>query len=258
MTHPYLTAVSNPKVLAHRGFVSEALVASGVVENTRVAFASAVLAGADYLETDCRLTRDGRVVLCHDGDLARVTGDPQPVASATHRDLAAMLADRGGLLTLEEALEEFPNARFNVDVKVPDAAEAVGRCVAPHAERVLVTSFSEATRLRTLRASAAVAGSRRPATSPGRRRLAAALAAIALRSRAGIARACAGVDALQIPERQGPLPILSPRLLDETRRLGIEVHVWTVNDPQRMRELVRMGVSGVITDCTDLALDALP
>lgn len=257
MTHPYLAAASNPKVLAHRGFVSETLAASGIVENTRVAFASAVLAGADYLETDCRLTRDGRVVLCHDRDLARITGERRTVASATYRELAATMADRGGLLTLSEVLEEFPNARVNVDVKTAAAADAVGRCVAPHADRVLVTSFSDATRLRTLRASAAVVGSRRPATSPGRRTLVSALAAIAARSRAGIARACAGVDALQIPERQGLLRVLSPRLIDEARRLGVEVHVWTIDDPQRMRELVQMGVSGVITDRTDLAFDAL-
>jgi glycerophosphoryl diester phosphodiesterase len=51
--------------------------------------------------------------------------------------------------------------------------------------------------------------------------------------------------------------VLSRRLLDETRRLGVEVHVWTVNDPRRMRELVERGVSGIITDRTDLALDAL-
>jgi glycerophosphoryl diester phosphodiesterase len=111
--------------------------------------------------------------------------------------------------------------------------------------------------MRALRAAEAVPGSFRPATSPGRRRLISVLAAVVSRSRPRIARALSGIDALQIPERRGPVRVLSRRLLDETRRLGVEVHVWTVNDPRRMRELVERGVSGIITDRTDLALDAL-
>jgi glycerophosphoryl diester phosphodiesterase len=257
MTHPYLAGAASPRVLAHRGFVSDALASAGVVENSLAAFASAVHAGAVYLETDCHLTSDGEVVLCHDADLGRVVDDPRPVAAVTRRELAALMAERGGLLTLEQALEEFPEARFNIDVKASAAAEAVGRIVAPHGDRVLVTSFDDGYRMRALRAAEAVPGSFRPATSPGRRRLISVLAAVVSRSRPRIARALSGIDALQIPERRGPVRVLSRRLLDETRRLGVEVHVWTVNDPRRMRELVERGVSGIITDRTDLALDAL-
>ena len=257
MTHPYLIGAASPRVLAHRGFVSEALAAAGAVENSRAALASAVRAGAEYLETDCHLTSDGEVVLCHDPGLGRVFGDPRSVAEVTRRELGALMADRGGLLTLEQALEEFPRTRFNIDVKASAAAEAVGRIVAPHGSRVLLTSFSDEYRTRALGAAAAVSGSDRPATSPGRGRLIAVLVAVASRSRPRVARALSGLDALQIPERRGPVRVLTRRLLDEARRLGIEVHVWTVNDPRRMRELVELGVSGVITDRTDLALDAL-
>lgn len=257
MTHPYLAGSASPRVLAHRGFVPEALASAGTVENSLAALAAAVRAGAEYLETDCHLTSDGEVVLCHDAGLDRVFGDPRPVAAVARRELAALMADRGGLLTLDQALEEFPRARFNIDVKAAAAAEAVGRAVAPHADRVLLTSFSDAYRVRALRAAAEIRGARRPATSPGRTRLAGVLAAVATRSRPFVDRALSGIDALQLPERQGPLRVLSRRLLDEAARLGVEVHVWTVNDPVRMRELVRLGVSGVITDRTDLALDAL-
>lgn len=257
MTHPYLAGTAVPRVLAHRGFVPAALAAEGAVENSRAAFAAAVAAGAEYLETDCRLTSDGEVVLCHDDGLARLIGDPRPVSSVSARELAGLMAGRGGLLTLERALREFPRSRFNVDVKSAEAAEPAGRILAAAADRVLVTSFSDRHRLRALRAAASVPGAGRPATSPSRGRLAAALLALAAGSRAGFARAVAGVDALQIPERRGPVRVLSRRLIDEARRLGVEVHVWTVNDPQRMRELVGLGVSGVITDRTDLALDAL-
>ena len=72
--------------------------------------------------------------------------------------------------------------------------------------------------------------------------------------RVAIARAFAGLDALQIPERQGPIRVLSPRIIAAAHRHGVEVHVWTVNDPVRMRELVNLGVDGIITDRTDLAI----
>ena len=62
---------------------------------------------------------------------------------------------------------------------------------------------------------------------------------------------------MQIPERHGALRVLSPRLIDAAHRHGVEVHVWTVNDPERMTELVQAGVDGIITDRADVALAAL-
>lgn len=51
--------------------------------------------------------------------------------------------------------------------------------------------------------------------------------------------------------------MLTRRLIDAAHRRGVEVHVWTVNEPQRMRALVAMGVDGIITDRADLAVEAL-
>lgn len=256
MAHPYFAGTARPRALAHRGFVTEEAAADGVVENTRAAFAGAVALGAEYLESDCHLSRDGRVVLVHDADLRRVVGDPRRVADLTRAELGAILADRGGLLTLDEALEAFPGARFNIDVKAAAAAEAAGRIAAPHAHRVLLTSFSDAIRLRALRAAES-AGGMRPATSPGRGRLIRILAATALGSRRLAADALRGLDALQIPERHRSLPIFGARLVDAAHASGVEVHVWTVNEPERMRSLIARGADGVITDRLDLALAAL-
>ncbi|UOQ58293.1 glycerophosphodiester phosphodiesterase [Leucobacter allii] len=254
MAHPYLADPVRPRVLAHRGLVRPADAARGVAENTRAAFRAALAAGARYLETDCRATRDGEIVLVHDAELGRVAGDPRRVADLTHAELGALLAGRGGLLTLDEALAEFPDARFNVDVKAAEAAAGVGRIAAGQAHRVLVTSFSEALRRAALAAAAAVPGSVRPATAPGRGGIVRVLLAVASGSRARVARALAGIDALQIPERQGIVPVLTPRVVDAAHRHGVEVHVWTVNDPARMRALVARGVDGIITDRADLAL----
>ena len=72
-----------------------------------------------------------------------------------------------------------------------------------------------------------------------------------------MARAFSGLDALQIPERQGPLKVLSRRLLDEAHRHGVEVHVCTVNEPQDMVRLAQLGIDGIVTDRADLALTVL-
>ncbi|GAA1465696.1 glycerophosphoryl diester phosphodiesterase [Microbacterium thalassium] len=240
-------------MLAHRGFVSDEDAANGVAENSFLAVAAAHAAGVEYIESDCHLTVDGEVVLFHDDDLARVAGDPRRVAEVTARELDELMADRGGLITLTQALESFPASRFNLDVKAPDAADSVGRLVAAHADRVLLTSFSDARRHAALAAAARVGGAR-PATSAGSATITRLLAAVTLRSRSLASRVLAGVDALQIPERQGRIRVLSPRLIDLAHSCGVEVHVWTVNAAEDMRRLLDSGVDGIVTDRADVAL----
>ena len=259
--HPFLGPTSPPRLIAHRGFVptqTTATVAGPLTENTRVAFELALAHGATHLETDCHVTADGRVVLFHDFELTRITGEDLRVAEVTHTELAARMADRGGLLTLDEALDVFPRARFNVDVKAAAGAEEAGRIIAPHAGRVLLTSFSDTVRRRAFQAAQTVRAQDGllPASSPGRTGIIRTLAALATRSERLIASALAGFDALQIPERQGKLRVLTPRLIEAAHRHGVEVHVWTVNDPARMRALVHAGVDGIVTDRIDLAAEA--
>ncbi|KAF2419080.1 glycerophosphodiester phosphodiesterase family protein [Microbacterium sp. B35-30] len=257
MTHPWFAGVATPRVLAHRGLVTPEAAHSGVVENSFAAVAAAHSAGALYVESDCHLTADGTVVLFHDDDLSRVTGDPRKVADVSARELEQLMTGRGGLITLAQALEAFPTLRFNLDVKATDAASAVGTTVAPFADRVLVTSFSDERRRAALLAAAATNSTVRPATSGGRGAIARVLAAVAARSDRLVAHALAGIDALQVPERQGRLRIVTPRLIAAAHRHGVEVHVWTVNEPDDMRRLVAMGVDGIVTDRADVALAAL-
>jgi glycerophosphoryl diester phosphodiesterase len=237
-------------VLAHRGFVPPD--SEGVVENTFAAFAAAHALGVRYVESDCHLSADGTVILFHDADLSRVTGDPRPIADVGDRELEEIMADRGGLVTLAQALEAFPSLSFNLDVKVDAAAENVGQLVAPHAERVLLTSFSDRTRVRALRAARAAGGS--PATSAGTIRIAALVAAVASGVPWLMGRALRGIDAVQVPERRGPVRIVSPRMIRAVHRAGVEIHVWTVNDADSMRRLLAAGVDGIVTDRSDRAL----
>lgn len=261
MGHPWFDDARTPRVLAHRGLVTLRMAHEGIAENSFAAIAQAHAAGVRYVESDCHLTRDGVVVLFHDDDLTRVTGDPRPIADVEVRELARLMAPRGGLATLRQTLEAFPALRFNLDVKAAGAAIPVGRDVAEHGARVLLTSFSDRRRLEALAAartaSRAIPSAVQPATSAGTGTIARLLAAVALGSSRLARHVLRGVDAIQVPERQGRFRILTPRLIRAVHRAGVEVHVWTINDPSDMRRLVSLGVDGIVTDRADVALDTL-
>lgn len=255
MTHPYFAKARHPRVLAHRGLVTAAGEDSGVWENTAAAFAAAHAAGVEYVETDCQVTADGDVVLFHDATLERLTGDRRAVREVRTRDLVRLFADHGGLLTVAEALDLFPTVRFNIDVKTAAAAEPLGPILADHTHRTLVTSFSDAHRRATVASVLRAGAALRPATSGGSRTIATVRALSVLRL--SPARVLRDIDALQIPERQGPLTVLTPALLRSAHARGVEVHVWTVNDAAEMNRLIALGVDGIVSDRADLALDTL-
>ncbi|GAA2891212.1 glycerophosphodiester phosphodiesterase family protein [Microbacterium esteraromaticum] len=254
MTHPFFTGTTHPRVLAHRGLTSANGEDSSVWENTAAAFATAHAAGAEYIETDCQVTADGDVVLFHDDTLARLTGDPRPVASVRTKELERLFAEHGGLLTVADALDVFPDVRFNIDVKTPAAAGPLGPALAPHADRVLVTSFSDRNRLAALASTERAGAEIRPATSGGRSVIARLRALSAVRL--SPARVLRDIDAVQIPEVHGRLRLFTPSLLRAAHRHGVEVHVWTVNDPADMTRLIAAGADGVVTDRADVALRA--
>lgn len=233
-----------PRILAHRGFARSA------PENTVPAFEAAAALGITHMETDARLTADGVAVLWHDPDLQRWDGSADSIASLTHAELQERTVDGTTICSVAEALDALPSCRFNIDVKVPEATEAVIDAVewVGATDRVLLTSRHERTarRLRA-RMPAAMHGASGP-------RIVVALIGIELRFEWLVARALKPVDAVQIPVRQVGLTLVSPKRLAAYKRHVREVHVWTVNDPTEMRRLVESGVDGIITDCVDRAV----
>lgn len=250
MTHPFFSGTQHPRVFAHRGLVPDG--DTSLWENTAGAFAAAQAAGAEYIETDCQVTADGDVVLFHDDTIERLTGDARPVSAMRTRDLERLFADHGGLMTVADALDAFPDSRFNIDVKTAAVAEPIGAMLAPHTDRVLVTSFSDRNRRAALQSIMRAGAGLPPATSGGRRTILALRALSVPRLSPG--RVLRDVDAVQIPERHAGIRVLTPALLRAAHALGVEVHVWTVNEPDTMRRLVAAGVDGIVTDRADLAL----
>ena len=238
-------APARPRVLAHRGLALEA------PENTLLAFAKAVAAGAVYVETDVNESADGVAVVSHDADLSRVAGRKVRVNQLTMSELRRVDLGHGqGFCSLAEALDAFPGTMFNIDVKSPGAVAPTIAAIASASAipRVLVSSFSERRRVD------AIAGLPGVATSTSARRFVPALLAGKIGSGFALRRSLGGVVAVQVPERALGLRVTTARMIGQLHAAGVEMHVWTVNDPQRMRELLAMGVDGLVTDRADLAL----
>lgn len=245
-THPG----TRPRIFAHRGltFQGNKTIAD---ENTLEAFELALAAGADYLESDIQVTKDHVPVLFHDGDLTRLVGKKTKVSNLTLSQITQIeLPHSGKIPTLEEALIAFPEAKFNLDLKTP-LAESVGvqTILKLNAQnRVLVSSFSDASRKRALATSPTPL-----ATSAGSTKVLLSY----LLARAGLEKSLAkqlvGIDALQIPIKLYGIDFTHPKFLEQILPLGVEIHYWTINEPKTMVELYSLGAHGIVTDRADLA-----
>ncbi len=225
------------------------------LENTLVAFEHAVRLGYRYLETDVHTTSDGTLLAFHDDVLDRVTGRSGILAETRYDDLAgALIGGREPIPRMADLLEHLPAVNFNIDVKSEAAAAGLADLVertAAH-DRVCVGSFS-ARRLRDFRRGV----SRRVATSYGP--LGVALRRFAPRRLADLLLAGRG-DALQVPHRMthGPaVTVVNRAFVRRAHASGKHVHVWTVDDPAEMHELLDLGVDGLMTDRTDILRDVL-
>lgn len=125
--------MTRPLVIAHRGYSSLHL------ENTQAAYDGAIAIGADMVESDARLTKDGQVYASHDATLSRIAmdGDTRAIADLTAAELdAIVLLHDERLSPLPLTLTRIaPQLPLLIDVKTPDLAliEAVVRDVLAHA-----------------------------------------------------------------------------------------------------------------------------
>ncbi len=246
----------HPLVFAHRG--GRAL----GPENTIAAFDLGMAAGADGLELDVQLSRDGQVMVCHDTTLDRTTDAVGPLGDRTAAELARVNASvrygidleapwtgaPAGLPTLEDVLARYPRARIIIEMKGertdlgPTVVQAVRRAGA--VSRVCLGSFSSAVLAAARRAGPELT------TSASRDEALQALQ----RSWFWLSPGRVVYKAFQVPERAGRLRVVSPRFLRSVHRAGCAVHVWTVNEEADMRRLFDWGVDGVITDRPDVAV----
>ena len=242
MTHPFLQ-LERPhsvRAIAHRG-------GAVPVENTLAAFAQAVELGYQHLETDLHVTRDGVLVVAHDPTLARIAGDQRSIGDLTAAELAAVrVGGRESIPTVLALVEAFPTARLTVDLKVDAAVAPFLRVLEQRPElldRLCLGSFSSA----RVEAARRRFGPRLMSAATPRETLR-LLAAVRLRRRPPeLAAGCVAVPE-RYPDGRRGMAVADARFLEFAADAGIAVHVWTVNDPQRMRALVDAGAAGIVTD----------
>jgi len=243
-THPYADLPF--AALAHRG--GALLPANLGRENTLAAFRVAYDLGYRCLETDARCSRDGQVVLFHDDETTRLTGQPGQIEQRSTAEIAALAVGGEAIPSLDELLEAFPDCRLNLDLKGPGTAQPVATVLARHQafDRVLVNSFSprRLSLFRSLTRGRAATGVSLPGIAWTRF---VPLLPCLVNSPGAV---------LQIPRRQtvGPvvLTICQRSLITQAHAAGRAVHVWTVDDEATMTELIEAGVDGLITDRPDI------
>jgi glycerophosphoryl diester phosphodiesterase len=253
--HPVLEVdAERPRAIAHRGG------RHGGSENTLPAFAAAIALGYRHLETDVHATADGRLVVSHDPTLRRAAGHPGEIGCMTADEVAAVrLRDGTALPRFEEVLAAFPDALLTVDLKVDAAVAPMLHLLARRPallERLCLGAFSQP-RVAAVRA----AHGRDACTAAAPREVLALLAAVRLGRRLRPSAA----DLVAVPERwggDGVDPVRGPRVADarflaRAAEAGLAVHVWTVNDPDRMRRLLDLGAAGLVTDETERLRDVL-
>jgi glycerophosphoryl diester phosphodiesterase len=268
MRHPYLGSFDSaqPMILGHRGSAGTA------PENTLLSFERCLTQGAHAIESDIQVTSDGVPVLLHDADVARVTDGSGPVEAMTLAQLQTLdaghhftLDDRGKTApyddtafrgqqhrvpSVEAAFAALPDARFNLEIKTAanDTVARVVELVAKYerADRTLLVAADE-TIMQALRATLRER-SVETATS-------ASIPEVAAVVNSAIAGAPppAEVQALQIPTHFGDQPLVTRELIEHAHRYDIAIHVWTINEPDAMNELLDLGVDGLVTDFPGVA-----
>ena len=252
---PYrLFDIDRPLIMAHRGD------SANFPENTMVSMESAIRIGVDVLETDVHLTKDGELVLFHDEDIQRTTGEQGTIRDRTLEDLRRIdLGEkftidgttypfRGkGLrvLTLQEVLRAFPKMRFNIDMKdsVPDVPQILERLLRDEGmdESVVVASFHpvQTERFHGIAPDIAVAAN----PSQVKR----FVIGLKLRVLPLLARKTPFV-AFQVPVKSGSTKVVDRRFIEAAHNRGIAVHVWTINEKEEMESLLDQGADGIFTD----------
>ena len=226
---------AGPLAFAHRGGAGD------WPENTMPAFEHAVGLGYRYLETDVHATADGVLLAFHDDRLDRVTDRTGEIAALPYSVVAEALVDgREPFPLLEDLLGTFPDARVNIDPKHDDSVEPLIEVLerTGAVDRVCIGSFSDA-RLRTLRARLGPG----LCTSMGPKEV----ARLRLDAISGRVHP-SPTGCVQIPESFRGVTVTNAAVVRAAHRAGLQVHVWTVDDPVAMNRLLDLGVDGLMTD----------
>ena len=220
---------------AHRG-------ASNIAqENTLEAFAIAYGLGFKNFELDVRSSADSQVFVCHDDNLERILGEPISLSRLSSKDIKDLYRTHGCKITLlSSVIEEFPDARLNIDAKswkvVAPLCELIHQTNSH--DRICIGGFNDF-RVRSIirRLGPTVCYSLGPMG------VTYCYLGFLLNKKPNFKAGC-----IQIPESVYGYKFLSKNFIEFIHKIGLVVHVWTVNDESEMRKLIEIGVDGIMTD----------
>ncbi|WP_329571147.1 glycerophosphodiester phosphodiesterase [Kitasatospora sp. NBC_01266] len=229
-------AAARPLAVAHRGDPYR------FRENTLPSVASALAAGADAVEVDVQLTRDGVPMLLHDPTLKRLWELDRPLRALTAEKLAAQcFADGHRVPALAEAIEllaEYPAARLMIDLDEPGPAEAAWRVVTEQGAEDRVLFCGPATALLKVRALA-----------PG--------VPLALTwKQPGLPVAALLAD-LRPRYLNPPFGLVDRALVEQAADAGLAVSTWTVDLRRTMLRMREAGVASVTSNRIELLRSVL-
>jgi len=241
-SHPYLN-VSGVAISAHRGGSIEA------PENTLESFEYALELGSSYIETDVQLSADGIPYIFHDDDLKRLLGRDVMFNSMSSSEIEKLrLFKSYSIPTLKMALENFPDALFQIDLKTDEVAMPAMQVIEElnAFDRVCIASFSS-NRLKMVRENF-------PKTcfSMGPKEILQVLLASF-----GLYKQNVPGDCLQVPIYHYGIKLVTKRFVKYVQSIGLKIHVWTINDVDTMQKLIDLGVDGIITDKPKVLRDLL-
>ena len=228
-----------PTIVGHRGARGEA------PENTAAGFQVAMEAGVTEIELDVRLSRDGHLIVVHDANVTRTTGERGKAHHYTLSQLEVLDARRNtpgwhsplGIPSLREVVDLCgPSMRFQFEVKGAD------RAILHRLAHQLVDFISQ----RQMNDRVVVTSSH-----TGFLRMLGTMTA-------HIERGYVAEYRYQQPTRRAValgctwlMPrhtLVTPALMRRARRRNLKVSTWTVNDLTRAERMVELGVDGIITD----------
>ena len=210
-------------------------------ENTLEAFQYSSDLGFTFMETDVQFTKDGEVVVFHDIDLKRIAGLEKKISELSLKEIKSIdLIGGGKIPTLDDLLSSFKNLRFNIDIKVDSAVDKTVGIIKSHEalNRTCLAAFSSK-RLNRIR----ILAGKDACTSMGQLEV----SKLIMRSWGLPFDKQPGMCA-QVPTTQWGIPVVTEGFIEEAHRQDKLVHVWTIDDPEEMRNLIKKSVDGLMTD----------
>ncbi|MFX1606823.1 MAG: glycerophosphodiester phosphodiesterase [Promethearchaeota archaeon] len=225
----------NAIVIAHKG-------ASGYSpENTLASYQQALELGAHMIELDLRETLDGELVCIHDSNVESTTNGSGEVHELTYKELQGLDAGEGTSIPLLDDVLEFASGRIkvNIDLKVLEVEMKLLDLLEDYKmiQETLISSFFHGT-LDTLR-------------NLDERIATAILFEVPMDDIIRYALDL-GVNAIN-PSYN----LVTNELMQKAHSAGLKVYPWTVNDVKTMKQLLALGVDGLITDFPDKALELM-